>query len=46
MEPYTLIGPDESNPLTRVVIEVRGSLYSVPIGKEQSVADEIATNKQ
>jgi hypothetical protein len=43
-EPFTLIGPDSTNPTTHVLIEVRGVTYSVFAGEEQLTANDIATN--
>lgn len=43
-EPYTLIGPDQANPTTHVMIVVRGITYSVFAGEEQLTANDIASN--
>lgn len=43
-EPYTTVGPDPDN-ASHVIIEVRGSNYSVFKGREQRIADEIGHNK-
>ena len=44
MEPYVVTGPDPSNPDSHVLIVVRGQTYSVFIGQEQTIANDIATN--
>ena len=44
-EPFILLGPDPSNHTTHNLIVVRGEVYSVFIGEEQSTANDIAVNK-
>lgn len=43
MEPYTVTGPDPANS-GHVLVVVRGKTYSIFIGYEQQIADEIAHN--
>jgi hypothetical protein len=43
-EPFILLGSDPSNPDSHNMIVVQGETYSVFIGQEQEIANEIASN--
>lgn len=44
-EIYNVVGTDPANPLTHMLIEVRGTTYSVANGKEADTANEIGNNR-